>query len=66
MQLEALLLRPGLPEARKPKIKRLLWVIGGAIDHSLSIKRLFKVSKTYERIGMIPKDYMQAELFVRK
>ena len=66
MQLEALLVKPGLAEARKPKIKRLLWVICGILDESLSIKRLFKVSQTYERIGMIPQGYMQAELFERQ
>ena len=64
-QLLALLARPTLPEARKPKIKRLLWVITGAVDHGISLKRLFKVSKTYERIAMVPKDYMQAELYLQ-
>ena len=57
--------RPTLPEARKPKIKRLLWVITGAVDHGISLKRLFKVSKTYERIAMVPKDYMQADLYLQ-
>ena len=63
-QLMALLERRSLPESRKPKIMRLLWVINGAVDHGISLKRLFKVSKTYERIGMIPQDYMQAELYM--
>ena len=64
-QLLGLLARPNLPEHRKPKIQRLLWVIIGALDHGISMKRLFKVSKTYERIGMVPQGYNQAELYLQ-
>ena len=54
VQLEELLAQPNLEEARRLKVKRLIWVITGAVDHGISLKRLFKVSKTYERIGMVP------------
>ena len=63
-QLQVLMQRPTLAAARKPKIQRLLWVITGAVDHGISLKRLFKVSKTYERIGMVPQGYMQADLYL--
>ena len=47
------------------KIQRLIWVISGAVDHGISMKRLFMVSQTFERIGLVPQGYMYAELYMR-
>ena len=41
-------------------------MIAGVLDHDLSIKRLMKVNRTYERINMVPEGYHQAELFLQK
>ena len=43
-----------------------MWVIAGVLDQELSIKRLMKVSRTYERIGLVPSGYLQAELFNKR
>ena len=61
--LRQILVSPNLTQKRKKEIERQLWVISGVLDQELSIKRLMKVSRTYERIGLVPSGYLQAELF---
>ena len=56
--LRKLLEQADLKKERRLKTERLLWVMDGVLIHSLSIKCLFKVSQNYERIGMVPKDYL--------
>ena len=40
-----------------------MWVLRGALDHKISLKRLFTVMGYYEKIGLVPEGYMQAELY---
>ena len=36
------------------KIQLLIWVFVGVVEHSLSLTKLYQVSKTYERIKVVP------------
>ena len=56
--LRKLLERTDVKMERRMKTERLLWVMDGVLIYNLSIKCLFKVSQNYERIGMVPKDYL--------
>ena len=40
------------------KVKHSLWVIDGYLGYNLSIKRLLKVSETYQKINLVPQGYM--------
>ena len=64
--LKQILAQPKLTVKRRQEIERQLWVIAGVLDQNLSIKRLMKVNRTYERINLVPKGYNQAELFLQK
>ena len=55
--LKYILAQPNLTEKRRQEIERQLWVIAGVLDQELSIKRLMKVNRIYERINMVPTDY---------
>ena len=35
----------------------------GALEHKINLKRLFTVSGFYEKIGLVPEGYLQAELY---
>ena len=48
------------------KIELLIWVFEGVVGHSLSLTRLYQVSKTYERIKVVPQGYMMADLYTRQ
>ena len=63
--MQTVLLREGLADVKRKTIQRHIWVITGVLEHDLSIKRLTKVSRTYERINLVPKDYNQADLYER-
>ena len=64
--LKQILEQSNLAAKRRQEIERQLWVIAGVLDQNLSIKRLMKVNRTYERINLVPKGYLQAELFLQK
>ena len=64
--LKQILAQSNLTAKRRQEIERQLWVIAGVLDQNLSIKRLMKVNRTYERINLVPKGYLQAELFLQK
>ena len=49
-------LQPKDPKYLQAKCK--LWVIDGYLWKGLSITRLFEVSQTYEKLGLIPEGYM--------
>ena len=46
--------------------ERLLWVTEGFITHKRDLESLQKVAKDYQRIGLVPEGYTQAELHVSK
>ena len=52
--MRQVLLREGLADEKRKTIQRQIWVITGVLEHDLSIKRLTKVSRTYERINLVP------------
>lgn len=64
-QLTMQLLDQNLSAELKQKFQRIHWVLTGLLDHNMSIKKLFKISKTYERLKLVPKDYMYAELYLQ-
>ena len=55
--LKQILTQPNLTAKRRQEIERQLWVIAGVLDQNLSIKRLMKVNRTYERINLVPDNY---------
>ena len=61
--LQGILNKDDLTEERRRKFERHLWVIDGMLVYNFSIARLCKVSKIYERLGLVPEGYEQPDLF---
>ena len=43
---------------------RLQWVIIGAIDHKISMTRLYEIYQTYTRLNLVPEGYSYAPLYM--
>lgn len=48
------LLDQNLNVEQKQRFQRQGWVLTGLLDHNMSIKKLIKISKTYEKIKLVP------------
>ena len=64
-QLSAALKNRTITDCKRRKFERLLWVLTGVLDHGLSIRKLYAILKTYERIDCVPTDYNQADLYIQ-
>ena len=53
-ELEAGLKNKHITEKKRRTLQRLLWVMVGVLDHDLSLRKLYQVLKTYERIDCVP------------
>lgn len=59
-ELEKLLEYRKITKEKRFKARILLWVYIGIAEHQINLTKLYKVSKTYKRIGVLPEGYMQA------
>ena len=54
-----------ISEKRRFKLQILRWIYVGISEHRINLVKLDRVAKTYERIGLLPEGYQQADLFIR-
>ena len=50
---------------RVKAVQRELWVLNGILEYGFKEEILNKISKKYERIGIVPSSYHQAELYAQ-
>ena len=50
---------------RVKAVQRELWVLNGILEYGFKEEILNKISKKYERIGIVPPSYHQAELYAQ-
>lgn len=57
-ELQKLIDSPNVSEKRRFKARILIWVYIGIVEHQINLSKLYRVSKTYKRIGIVPEGYM--------
>ena len=45
------------------KVRLKLWVLRGVLEHDIAMSQLKKIAKRYSRIGRLPQEYNQPELY---
>ena len=63
-QLVDLLSKANMTKQKRDKMLRLQWVIIGAIDHKISMTRLYEIYQTYPRLSLVPEGYSYAPLYM--